>query len=257
LSFGISQKSISAHSRFAAPRHCYAQGTRNTGSCLPPISSRRPTTRSTNHYPNSSSAARIADWQRFAEAGLPLKLAVNMPVSAINAPDFISFVRERLSPDPRFRGLIIEITEDEMINDPARIREISTQLKLYNVWISIDDFGAAYSSLSRLLDLPCIELKLDRTFVANCSADRLKYALCQTVIDLAHRFGCLVCAEGVENADDLQAIIQMGCDTGQGYFFSRPLAPDDFVKRVIVESLDFPARFNASTASAAARAGHR
>ena len=83
--------------------------------------------------------------------------------------------------------MIVEVTEDEFIRDAAWIREVATQLKLYNTRISIDDFGTAYASLSRLTDLPFVELKLDRSFVSNCAADKLKRALCQTVVDLARR----------------------------------------------------------------------
>jgi EAL domain-containing protein (putative c-di-GMP-specific phosphodiesterase class I)/ActR/RegA family two-component response regulator len=164
----------------------------------------------------------MADWNYFAQREIPLQLAVNMPVSIIQAPNFVDFVRELLPKDPRFPGLIVEITEDEVIRDPRFVQEAAAQLKLYNVSISIDDFGSAYSSLSRLLDCSCVELKLDRSMVANCSSDQLKRTLCQTVVDLAHRVGALVCAEGVENERDLRTLIDMGCDTAQGFFFSHP-----------------------------------
>jgi EAL domain-containing protein (putative c-di-GMP-specific phosphodiesterase class I)/FixJ family two-component response regulator len=186
------------------------------------------------HHPLSKFVIRRAmtDWQCFADAGLSMKLSINLPVSIISAPDFVNVMREQLPTDERFPGLIIEVTEDEVVNDPTWIHEISTQLKLYNVWISIDDFGQAHSSLSRLLELPCVELKLDREFVSGCSSDPLKYALCQTVVDLAHRVGCYVCAEGVEQPEDLRSVIKMGCDTVQGYIFARPMAPDVFIERV-------------------------
>ena len=175
----------------------------------------------------------LADWQALARQEMPLKLAVNIPASVIHAPDFIDVVRDLLPRDPKFPGLILEITEDEAIRDAEWVHEIATQLKLYNTWISIDDFGAAYSSLSRLLDLPCVELKLDRSFVSNCAADKLKTALCQAVIDLAHRFGAVVCAEGVETAQDLRTLIDMGCDSAQGFLFARPMARDTFAATIL------------------------
>ena len=207
------------------------------------------------HQPLSKFVIRRAmtDWHRFADQGMPLKLAVNLPVSVINAPDFVSVMREQLSTDPRFPGLIVEVTEDEIVRDPDWIHEVSTQLKLLNVWISIDDFGMAYSSLSRLLELPCVELKLDRSFVSNCSSDQLKHALCQTVVDLAHRVGNLVCAEGIDNVEDLRSVIQMGCDTAQGFLFARPMPPDEFVKKIIAQSLESAKHF--LTPSSAAEPG--
>jgi EAL domain-containing protein (putative c-di-GMP-specific phosphodiesterase class I)/FixJ family two-component response regulator len=174
----------------------------------------------------------MTDWSQFAGAGFPIKLSVNIPVSVITTPGFVKFLRAQLPTDSRFPGLIIEITEDEAVNDSELIHEISTQLKLYNVWISIDDFGQAHSSFSRLIELPCVELKLDRSYVSGCSSDPLKHALCQTVIDLAHRVGSQVCAEGVEQPEDLRSVIEMGCDTVQGYIFAKPMQPDVFIDRV-------------------------
>jgi EAL domain-containing protein (putative c-di-GMP-specific phosphodiesterase class I)/ActR/RegA family two-component response regulator len=177
----------------------------------------------------------LSDWAVFAGRQLPLMLAVNMPVSVIAAPDFLGLVRSLLPREASFPGLIIEVTEDEMIRDPEWVREIATQLKLYDVWMSVDDFGSGYASLSRLHDLPFIEVKIDRCFVSNCSSDGLKRGLCQTAIDVAHRFGASVCAEGVETAEDLRALIDMGCDTAQGFLFARPMAADDLIRMLLAQ----------------------
>ena len=174
----------------------------------------------------------MSDWRHFAEQQLPLKLAINLPVSVVYAPDFVGFVREQLPKDARFPGLLAEITEDELIREPEWVREVATQLKLYNVHISIDDFGSAYSSLSRLLNLPCVEVKLDRSFISGCSSDTEKRTLCKTVVDLAHTFGVSICAEGVETTEDLRALIAMGCDTAQGFLFAKPMERAAFVEKL-------------------------
>jgi len=163
------------------------------------------------------------DWARFAAQGILLKLAVNAPVSAIHAPAFVAQLRATLPRDPRFPGLIVEITEDEIIRDSDRAREVATQLKLYNVDLSIDDFGTGYASLSRLNDLPFVEIKVDRSIVSGCATNSLRYNLCQTAVDLAHRFGAIACGEGVETVDDLRALIAMQCDTAQGFLFAKPM----------------------------------
>jgi two-component system cell cycle response regulator len=178
----------------------------------------------------------MADWSRFVEQGLRLRLAVNVPVSVINTLNFIPMVRSLLPTDASFPGLTIEITEDEIIRDPKWAREIATQLKLYNVGISIDDFGSAYASLSRLNDLPVIEVKIDRSFVSGCSTDPLKHSLCQTVVDLAHRFGATACAEGVETPDDLRELIKMQCDTAQGFLFAEPKPAAKFAATLLARS---------------------
>jgi diguanylate cyclase (GGDEF)-like protein len=169
-------------------------------------------------------ARTMTDWQRFADQGLHLRLSVNVPASVMHAQNFIPMLRSLLPAHPAFPGLILEITEDEVIRDPKWARETATQLKLYNVGISIDDFGSAYASLSRLSDLPVVEVKIDRSFVAGCSADRLKQGLCQTVVDLAHRFGATACAEGVETREDLHALMAMQCDSAQGFLFAKPMS---------------------------------
>jgi EAL domain-containing protein (putative c-di-GMP-specific phosphodiesterase class I) len=96
------------------------------------------------------------------------------------------------------------------------------QLKLCNVRISIDDFGAAYSTFARLCDLPFSELKLDRSFVSDCSSNPFKRTMCRSAIDLAHSAGGSACAEGVETIHDLKSLIGMGCDTAQGFLFGKP-----------------------------------
>jgi EAL domain-containing protein (putative c-di-GMP-specific phosphodiesterase class I) len=175
----------------------------------------------------------IEDWVRLSALGYPLKFALNIPVSVISAPGFVNLVRASLPKDPSFPGLIIEVTENEAAQDTDLLRQIANQLKLYDVWLSIDDFGAAYSTLSRLLDLPFAEIKLDRSFVSNCGQDEMKAAVCQTVIDLAHRFGALVCAEGVETAGDARVLNERGCDVAQGYFFARPMPAEKLLSDVL------------------------
>jgi EAL domain-containing protein (putative c-di-GMP-specific phosphodiesterase class I)/ActR/RegA family two-component response regulator len=174
----------------------------------------------------------MSDWRHFAEQKILLKLAVNLPVSVIYAPDFVGYLREVLPRDAKFPGLFAEVTEDDVTREPEWVREVATQLKLYNVHISIDDFGSAYSSLSRLLHLPCVEVKLDRSFITNCSSDQQKRALCRMVIDLARSFNVSTCAEGVETIEDLRTLRKMGCDTAQGYLFAKPMERHAFVEKL-------------------------
>jgi EAL domain-containing protein (putative c-di-GMP-specific phosphodiesterase class I) len=178
----------------------------------------------------------MADWSRFARQGLPLRLSINAPVSAIHSPTFIAQIRAALPKDAKFHGFTIEVTEDEIIRDSEWAREVSNQLKLYNIDLSIDDFGSGYAALSRINDLPFSELKIDRSLVAGCGSNQLKHGLCQTVVDLAHRFGATVCAEGIETVEDLRAIMAMRCDTAQGFLFARPLPAEGFTEAALVGS---------------------
>ncbi|MGE0565302.1 MAG: EAL domain-containing protein [Pseudolabrys sp.] len=181
-------------------------------------------------------ARAIEDWRRFSKVHQRLKLAVNIPLSALQSANFMTGLREVLPQDPSFPGLIVEITEDEAVHDSEIVREIAAQLKLYNISLSIDDFGAGYSSFARLQELPFSEIKLDRSFVSNCAADGAKQSLCSAAIELAHGFGATVCAEGVESIPDLKTLIEMRCTTAQGYLFSKPLSAKDFFDKISAPS---------------------
>ena len=165
----------------------------------------------------------MQDWADFAAHKMTNRLAINVPASVLQRPDFVSHLRRHLPDDPRFPGLIVEITEDEAISDPELAREVAVQLKLYNVHVSIDDFGSGYSSLARLKELPFAEVKLDRSFVNGCATDRTKRAMCEAVVDLARRFHITSVAEGVETAEDLQVLVDIGYDVAQGFLFARPM----------------------------------
>jgi EAL domain-containing protein (putative c-di-GMP-specific phosphodiesterase class I) len=104
------------------------------------------------------------------------------------------------------------------------------QLKLYNIGVSIDDFGRGYSTLERVRTLPFTELKIDRSEVNGCSNSQEQYRRCKAIVDLAHRFGMIVVAEGVESASDVQALRQMNCNMVQGRIFAAPMARKAFVQ---------------------------
>ena len=81
-----------------------------------------------------------------------------------------------------------------------------------------------------------VEVKIDRSFVSGCSSNKLKHGLCQTVVDLAHRFGATACAEGVETVEDLHALVGMQCDSAQGFLFAKPMPPDELESALLAWS---------------------
>jgi EAL domain-containing protein (putative c-di-GMP-specific phosphodiesterase class I) len=97
------------------------------------------------------------------------------------------------------------------------------------VRVSIDDFGAGYSSLGRLRSLPIDEIKIDRSFATGIEGDAQHRAIMRTAIELAHSLGCSVVAEGLETAGALECVAALGCDAGQGFHIARPLAADALV----------------------------
>lgn len=172
----------------------------------------------------------MEDWKYFSDQKLPLKISINIPISVLSVPDFVTTMRTWLPKDPVFPGLFIEITEDEVTRDIEWLNEITIQLKLMNVFLSIDDFGTGYSTLSRLSELPFTELKLDRSFVAGCALDGGKQSLCAATIEMAHGFGVSVCAEGLESVVDLKTLIELRCDVAQGFLFAKPMPSDALVR---------------------------
>jgi EAL domain-containing protein (putative c-di-GMP-specific phosphodiesterase class I) len=173
--------------------------------------------------------AAMNDWGKFAKAGFALKLAVNITVNDLLKLPMHAMVRDLRPRDPRWPGLILEVTEDQAVRDIALAQEVATQLRIYDITIALDDFGSGYSHLARLKELPFSEVKLDRSLVANCGEDSQNASLCQTAIDLAHHFGATVVAEGIEKRSELQALTAMGCDVGQGFLFAPPMPQDKLI----------------------------
>jgi EAL domain-containing protein (putative c-di-GMP-specific phosphodiesterase class I) len=170
----------------------------------------------------------LRDWEVLAKEGFNLKFAVNAPIAALTDLNLPDLIRANTPRDGEWPGLILEVTEGEVAKDIGLAHEIATQLSIYGINLSIDDFGEGYSSFARLRELPFAELKLDASFVKNASQEAKNAAICQAVIDLAHSFGALAVAEGLETAADVQTLQRMGCDIGQGYVFSRPMPNELF-----------------------------
>lgn len=171
----------------------------------------------------------MRDWDELADAGMDVRAAVNTSICALGNLNFPSLIREHLPKSKTWPGLILEVTENEVINDVGLVHEIATQLRIYGIRLSIDDFGEGFSSFARLRELPFSELKLDRSFVEGCAEDVRNAGICQAVIDLAHHFGVVAVAEGLEDASDLAAIRDMGCDIGQGFLFAQPMPKSQFL----------------------------
>ena len=174
---------------------------------------------------------QIAEW---AEAGHRLRVAVNVPPSALVTDDLLTLVSEQLaehSVSPF--SLELEITETGLFDDlPAVVASLHLARSL-GISASLDDFGTGFSSLTHLLDLPVRALKVDRSFVMAMADDERSNAVVTSTLVLARQLGLKVVAEGVENEDAVRSLLERGCDFGQGYHWSRPLPPQPFLERVL------------------------
>ncbi len=182
-----------------------------------------------------------ADLRRWHAAGFaPGRVAVNIsPVQLRRrafADHLIDVVGEWRSEDI---GIDIEITEGVLIDDVSSAVSQLRVLRRSGVRVAIDDFGTGYSSLSRLSELPVDMLKIDRSFVAQLTTSGAGRTLVETIIALGKAFNMTTLAEGVETAEQLEVLANMGCDQSQGYLHSRPLAAADLepmLKRVHVQT---------------------
>jgi diguanylate cyclase len=164
-------------------------------------------------------------WQ---ERGFPINVAVNVSASILADHGFIESIREalRTSPVPPER-ITIEVTESAAMSDPARAIAALESWRTLGVRVSIDDYGTGQSSLAYLQTLPATELKIDKTFVQKITADTRNAIMVRSTIALAHELGLTVVAEGIEDQECLDRLREMGCDTGQGFFISKPLSTQE------------------------------
>jgi len=132
--------------------------------------------------------------------------------------------------------LILELTEGALSEDPAGVGEKLVRLRALGVKVYIDDFGTGYSSLSHLQRLPCDTLKIDRSFVGRLGEEKGSGEIVQAILSLARNLGMHVVAEGIETRKQLQALRKLGCELGQGFLLSAPLAPEDALALIQKES---------------------
>lgn len=165
----------------------------------------------------------------FSKLGVNLQLSVNIPLPALVTISVEETVKAHHPANEKWPGLIIDVPEEQIVTDLKLVSELSKKFEPHNVRLAIGNFGRAYSSLAKAEELPFEELKLDKSFVADCGTDKVNAPLCKTVIDLAHNFGRYVVAVGIEKAADALALVSMGCDYGQGYLLSQPMPEERFV----------------------------
>jgi len=182
----------------------------------------------------------LRDFEDCAALGAVLKLSVNVPASAFVKLPIARMLREERPAAPNWPGLILEVTEDEAMHDLKIANEVADELRALHCSLALDDFGAGYSSLARLRQLPFSELKIDRSYVSDCHLDKVNAGLCETIVELAKRFELKVVAEGIETTHESHKLQGIGCDIGQGYLFAKPMAKDQFVAVLSRRMLSVP-----------------
>jgi diguanylate cyclase (GGDEF)-like protein/PAS domain S-box-containing protein len=169
---------------------------------------------------------QVKAWQERWPTPPPLTIAVNLSARQLQHPGIVDEVSAALAAaglDPQ--SLVLEITETAIMEQLDAAITILTELRRLGVRLALDDFGTGYSSLSYLQRLPVDILKIDRSFVAGVARSIEDSALARGILTLAQTLGLETIAEGIETAEQLAALRELGCQLGQGYFFARPLGP--------------------------------
>ena len=175
----------------------------------------------------------LRDWSDCAAHGMPgLNLAVNVPASAFIELPIARIVRDERPQSTDWPGLILEVTEDQIVNNLKLANEVANELRSQQCSLAIDDFGAGYSSLGRLRQLPFSELKIDRAYVTDCHLDKMKAGMLESMIELARRFGLKTVAEGIETHHESHKLQGLGVPVGQGFLFAKPMSKDDLLARI-------------------------
>lgn len=173
----------------------------------------------------ASALAHIKAWK---EAGLALRVAVNVSMDNLASLDFADFVAaQAAAAGVAPQEVVLEVTESRLMQDARAPLEILTRLRLKRFRLSIDDFGTGHSSLVQLRDIPFDELKIDRGFVHRAWADETVRAMYDASLGLAKQLGMDVVAEGVEDRNDWDFLCKTGCDLAQGYFIAKPMPAAD------------------------------
>lgn len=181
----------------------------------------------------------IGDWvvrelvyqaQAWRELDIDLDISFNLSPRQFWQPDLAQGILERIREggvDPS--RVVVEITESSAMNDPDRAQAILEDLHAGGLRIAIDDFGTGYSSLARIRDMPVDVLKIDRSFVSGVDVDPQNQSIVSAFIELARGLGMTTLAEGIETEGELAFVLERGCVMGQGFYFSKPVPPEEII----------------------------
>jgi EAL domain-containing protein (putative c-di-GMP-specific phosphodiesterase class I) len=168
----------------------------------------------------------LRQWLSWRESGLDTCLAFNISALSLDHLDFPDLVERMCTalevPTDR---LVLELTEGAT-QPLVKLMDTLTRFRIKGIGLAIDDFGVGYSTLMQLRQLPFTELKIDRFFVDDAPTSKDSELIVKSIIDLAHGLGLTVTAEGIETAEQMILLRDLGCDVAQGFFVARPLEPD-------------------------------
>jgi diguanylate cyclase (GGDEF)-like protein len=172
-------------------------------------------------------AHTLAEWDKTAGEKLPLYVGVNLSAIQVARDDIAAVVASALkSSGLTGDRLTLELTESSIVQDPVRATRVFDALKALDATVAMDDFGTGYSSLAYLQRLPIDVLKIDKSFVSGMMVDPDAVAIVRAVLSLAEALGMSTTAEGIETVELATTLATLGCASGQGFYFAKPLEAD-------------------------------
>ncbi|HYI42048.1 MAG TPA: EAL domain-containing protein [Sphingomicrobium sp.] len=167
----------------------------------------------------------LLQWREWQAQGIDTRIAFNisaMSLGSLDFPDLVEAIcREHQVPPEK---LLIELTEGAT-QPLVNLLDTLCRFRIKGIALALDDFGTGYSSLMQLHQLPFTEVKIDRSFIRDVERSEDSRLIARTIIDLAHGLEMTVTAEGIETAEQLSLLRELGCDLGQGYWISPPMPP--------------------------------
>lgn len=186
-----------------------------------PIAEQTNAIKQITHWVLETMVTQLAAWRR---QGITPQVQINLSVRDIEDDALETFLSSLMKKHPiNPAQLTLEITETSMMQNPCKAQAVLEKIKKLGVYLSIDDFGTGFSSLSILSNMPIDEIKIDRSFVTDLLYSSNHEAIVRSTIYLAHSLECRVVAEGVETEALGQYLISIGCDKLQGYWYGRPM----------------------------------
>lgn len=178
---------------------------------------------------------QCAEWNA---DGIPISVSVNVSARQLESESFVDDIQAALGlsglePDKLF----LEVTETTLMRDPLLAASLLRRIKELGVHIAIDDFGTGYSSFAYLREFPVDALKIDRTFVSTLTKPGQAQALVRSLVELGKTLNMRTVAEGIEETAQLEGLLSLGCDSGQGYLFGRPASREDVTRTLRAEYL--------------------
>jgi EAL domain-containing protein (putative c-di-GMP-specific phosphodiesterase class I) len=171
----------------------------------------------------------------FDGLGAHLRLAINISSDVLLQLPVSDLVQMHRPESDNWAGLLLEVPERQVVAKISLLKAQMPKFKQSGVSLVIDNFGRGPFSLDLLNQVSFAEIKIDRSVVEDCASNSERAKICKSVIQLAHNFGCLATAVGVSKAIDREALLQFGCDAGQGFLFAKPMTAQQ-IERFIADA---------------------